>query len=53
MKNELKINGFSAVAEDELLDVDGGSISVGAAIFIGVCVVTAIVVTGSSTSTKR
>lgn len=24
MKNELKINGFSAVTENEMMDVDGG-----------------------------
>ncbi len=38
MKNELTINGFSAVAENELLDVNGGS----AAVVIGVIVIVAI-----------
>ena len=28
MKNELKINGFSAVTENEMMDVDGGSAAV-------------------------
>ena len=27
MKNELKINGFSAVAEDEMTDVNGGGVT--------------------------
>ncbi len=27
MKNEFKINGFSAVAEDEMTDVNGGGVT--------------------------
>ena len=26
MKNELKINGFTAVADDEMVDVNGGNV---------------------------
>ncbi len=37
MKNELKINGFSAVADGEMVGVDGGLVMTAA--FIGACVV--------------
>ena len=36
MKNELKINGFSAVAEDEIMNVEGGVIT---AAFIEACAI--------------
>ncbi|MBR1638469.1 MAG: DUF2104 family protein [Treponema sp.] len=36
MKNELKINGFSALADDEIMNIEGGVI---AAAFIGACAI--------------
>lgn len=51
MKKELCVKGFSAISDNEMLDVNGGD--VGTAIVITAIVVFCICLTGSSTSTSR
>lgn len=36
MKNETQVNGFSAVSESELMDVNGGSLIAAITAFVGI-----------------
>lgn len=48
MKNELQINGFSHITENELLDVNGGELTLGFGMLIVIGIVTIITLISSN-----